>query len=121
MRKPEIITHNGIEIIYLDFSYMQNPDEIIKLEDEGCKLIRNGGFNKVFTLTNMEGMFFNNEIRNHFSHVVKENAPYVKAGAVIGLKGLISIMYNGFVKITGRNIKSFQSKAEALNYLASYK
>lgn len=64
-------------------------------------------------------MFFNNDLKKYFEQKVKGNAPYVKSGAVIGMTGLISIMYNAFVSLTGRNIKSFKSKEEALEYLIS--
>jgi len=119
MRKPEIIMHQGKEIVYIDLSGLREVAEIFKLEDESAALIQSRGLNKTLTLTNMEGMFFNNEIRSHFAEVVKNNTPYVKASAVIGLSGLISIMYNGFVSLTGRNVKSFKSRAEALEYLTS--
>lgn len=120
MRKPEIIRHNNSDIIYLDFTNMRNQAEIIRLEDEGAALIQKQKFNSALTLTNMDGMFFNNDIRNHFSKVVKGNAPFVKAGAVIGLNGLISVMYKSFIALTGRNIKLFRTKQEALDYLANY-
>lgn len=119
MRKPEIISHKGAEIIYLNFTNMRNIDEIIELESAGGKLIQEQAFGSAFTLTNMDGMFFNNEIRNHFSTVVKANTPFVKASAVIGLTGLISIMYSSFVKLSGRNIKLFKTKDDAMEYLAS--
>ena len=67
----------------------------------------------------MQGMFFNNELKKWFEEIVKLNAPHVKVGAVIGMTGLISIMYNAFVSVTGRNIKSCRSKEEALDYLSS--
>lgn len=117
MRKPEIINYNGHNIVYLDFSNMKIKDEIMKLEADGAKMIRSFPKASVLTLTNMENMFFNNEIRSYFSEIVKGNTPYVKASAVIGLTGLIGIMYNSFVAITGRNIKSFKTKEDALNYL----
>jgi len=120
MRKPEIIRRNNADIIYLDFTNMRNQAEILRLEDEGAALIQKQKFNSALTLTNMDGMFFNNDIRNHFSKVVKSNAPFVKAGAVIGLNGLISVMYKGFIALTGRNIKLFNTKQEALDYLANY-
>ena len=121
MRKPEIIKHKGADIIYLDFTNMKEQHEILRLEDEGAELIQKQKFNSALTLTNMDGMFFNNDIRNHFSRVVKENSPFVKAGAVIGLNGLISIMYKSFIALTGRNIKLFKTKEEALDYLAGFK
>ncbi|MCF8358864.1 MAG: hypothetical protein K9H26_08910 [Prolixibacteraceae bacterium] len=120
MKKPEFINHKGKTIVYLDFTNMKKKDEIIQLEDEGAKYIRSQPPKSVLTLTNMENMFFNNEIKKYFEGVVKGNAPYVKAGAVLGMSGLISIMYNAFIKITGRNIKSFKAKEEALDYLVSF-
>lgn len=121
MRKPEILKHKDASIIYLDFSNLKDIDEIIQLEDAGAALIQKQNFNSALTLTNMDGMFFNNDIRNHFSKVVKANSPFVKASAVTGLNGLISIMYKSFVTLTGRNVKLFKTKDEALNYLASFK
>jgi hypothetical protein len=119
MRKPEIISYKGKTIIYLDFTNMKDKDEIVKLEKEGSDWIRSQALSSVYTLTNMEAMFFNNDLKKWFEDIVKQNAPYVKAGAVIGMTGLISIMYNAFVTVTGRSIKSCKSKEEALEYLAS--
>jgi hypothetical protein len=117
MKQPEIIYHKGKAILYLDFTNMKDKAEIIKLEEDGVAYIRKQPLNSVLTLTNMESMFFNNELKKYFEEVVKGNAPHVKAGAVIGMTGLISVMYNAFVTVTGRNIKSFRSKEEALDYL----
>ena len=119
MRGPELIDYKGKTILYLDFTNMKNVDEIKKLEDDGVEYMRKQPLHSVLTLTNMENMFFNNELKKYFEEKVKGNAPFVKSGAVIGLTGLISIMYNAFVSITGRNIKSFKSKDEALEYLIS--
>jgi len=118
MRQPEIINHKGKAIMYLDFKNMKDRNEILKLEEDYAAYIRKQPLNSVLTLTNMENMFFNNELKKYFEETVKGNAPYVKAGAVIGMTGLISIMYNAFVTVTGRNIKSYKSKEEALDYLA---
>jgi len=117
MRQPEVINHKGKTILYLDFTNMKDKDEIMKLESDGAAYIRKQPLNSILTLTNMEGMFFNNELKKFFEETAKGNAPYVKTGAVIGMTGLISIMYNAFVSVTGRNIKSLKNKQEALDYL----
>jgi hypothetical protein len=117
MKKPEIILHKGKTVLYLDFTNMRDKDEIMKLEDDGAAYIRKQPLNSVLTLTNMDNMFFNNDLKKYFEEKVKGNAPFVKAGAVIGMTGLISVMYNAFVTVTGRNIKSLKSKEEALDYL----
>lgn len=120
MKKPQIIHHKGAEIIYLDFSNMKGESDIIRLEDEGARLIQKHAFNTALTLTNMDGMYFNNTIRTHFIQRVQENTPHVKASAVIGLNGLIAMMYNSFVVLSRRNVKQFRKKEEALDYLASF-
>jgi hypothetical protein len=117
MKQPELIHFKGKVIVYLDFSNMKEKAEIMALEKRGSDYIRSQPMNSVYTLTNMEGMFFNNEIKKYFEEIVKGNAPYVRAAAVIGLSGLISIMYNAFVTVTGRNIKSLKTKEEAMEYL----
>ncbi|HPR33070.1 MAG TPA: hypothetical protein PLK12_13290 [Prolixibacteraceae bacterium] len=120
MKEPEIITYKGKTIVYLDFTNMKNKDEIIALENKGAEYIRRQAPKSALTLTNMENMFFNNELKSWFADMVKGNAPYVKAGAVLGMSGLISIMYNAFLQMTGRNIKAFKTKEEALEYLVSF-
>jgi hypothetical protein len=62
-------------------------------------------------------MHFNNEIKELFQNFIKGNKPYVKAGAVIGLNGLQQIIYNGLMKLTGREIKSFASFESAKDWL----
>ena len=119
MKKTESINYKGKNILYLDFSNMKNKEEIICLEKDGSTLIRSQNLNSVYTLTNMDGMFFNSDIKKFFEEMVKLNAPYVRAAAVIGMSGLISVMYNAFVTVTGRNIKSFRTKEDALEYLIS--
>lgn len=119
MRKPEIIHYKGNEIVYLDFSGMRNNEEIMNLENEGSALIRSKPLGSVYTLTNMDGMYFNNQLKAYFESIVKLNAPHVKKGAVMGMNGLISIMYNAFLSVTGRSIKSFRTKEDALEYLIS--
>jgi hypothetical protein len=118
MRKPEIINYKGKSIVCLDFTGMKNKEEIMRLESDGANYIRSQPVNSVYTLTSMEGMFFNNELKKYFEDTAKGNSPYVIAGAVIGMTGLISIMYNAFVTVTGRVIKSCKNKEEALEYLA---
>lgn len=120
MRKPEIIKHKEKEILYINFSNLKKKEQIIELKDLSGNLIQQQEVNSVLALTNLEGMFFDYEIRSHFIQVAKKNTLHIKASAIIGLYGLLSVLYNGFIKITGRNIKQFKTKKEALEYLSSF-
>lgn len=117
MRKPEIIYQNGKEIVFNDYSNLRDPKEIIELVREGSRFIRSKPANSVLSLINVENMFFNNDVRNELQDNVKMNNLHVRKSAVYGLSGLISVMFNSFLKFTGRNVKSFKSKEEAIAYL----
>ena len=103
----------------MDFTNLNNVQEIKSLINESVAHIRKQPQNSLLTLTNIEGMHFSNEIKDLFGDFIKGNKPYVKAGAVVGLSGLQQILYNGLMKITGRDIKSFGSINEAKDWLVS--
>ncbi len=120
MRKPKVIKYKGHEIVYLDFSNMRKKDSIIGTERAAGEYIQNQDFNSLLVLSNMENMIFDHETRDFFLQVVKKNAPYIKAAAVIGVYGLMSIVYDDFIKQSGRNLKLFKTRTEALDYLISF-
>ena len=101
----------------MDFSNLKNPSEIQNLIKESTSYIRLQAPASVLTLTNIQGMHFNTEIKGLFNDFIKGNKPYVKAGAVIGISGMQQIIYNGLMKVTGRDIKAFETAEEAKNWL----
>ncbi|WP_066633571.1 SpoIIAA family protein [Labilibacter marinus] len=116
--RVSLIEHKGAKVAYLNFSGLKTIEEAEKAIQESKNYIRIQPENSVLTLSNMENMHFNSDIKNEFSTFIGGNKPYVKAGAVIGLSGLLRIIYNGVNKITGRNIKSFDTKEDALDWLS---
>jgi hypothetical protein len=118
MSNTQHLVHNRKPIFHMDFSNLNNPAEIKGLIDESIRYIRTQPPSSVLTLTNIQGMHFSNEIKGMFNDFIKGNKPYVKAGAVIGISGLQQIVYNGLMKVTGRDIKAFSSAEEAKNWLA---
>ena len=121
MRQPEIINIGGVEITYLDFSNLKSKEDIMGQIELFGNFIRRKPANSVRTLTNLDGMYFNTEIYNTFVKYVNANNPHVCESAVIGLKGLIQIFYNCFVKLTGRNVIICNTKEEAIARLSEPK
>jgi hypothetical protein len=118
MSKPQQLVHKKKIIFYMDFSNLNNKSEIKNLIDESIRHIRSQPALSLLTLTNIEGMHFNSEIRDLFNDFIKGNKPFVKAGAVVGLAGLQQIVYNSLMKVTGRDIKAFSNPDEAKDWLA---
>jgi hypothetical protein len=65
-------------------------------------------------------MYFNTEVYTAISDYARMNEPYVKASAVVGLSGLMMIFYNGFLKLSKRDVRAFSTEEEAVNYLLEY-
>ena len=50
---------------------------------------------------------------------LKKNKSYIKASAIVGITGLKQIVFNGLMRITGRDIKSFSTIEQAKSWLIS--
>lgn len=119
MARTQVITHKGVTIFQMDFSNLHNANEISAVMNESIAYIRNKPFNSLYCLTNISGMHFSSEIKDMFQNFVKGNKPFVKASSVVGLSGLQMVVYNGLMKITGRDIKSFSTMDAAKDWLVS--
>jgi hypothetical protein len=119
MDRVQIIQHQGKKILYIDFTSLDSVDLISSVLQEVKTYVHAQPPFSVYSLVNVEGMHFNNKVKEMFTEVVKSNKPYVKASAVIGVSGLLQIMFNGLMKITGREVKSFNSLELAKNWLVS--
>ena len=120
MKRTEILQNNGKTTFYMDFSGLKNENDIAELIEEGKLFIRTQPPKSIFTLSNVDDMHFNIPIKDLFTEFIKGNSTYVKAGAVIGVSGLIQIVLNGIMKVTGRNFRSFGDIESAKNWLNSH-
>jgi len=119
MNEPQVIVYKDKSIIYLDYSNLRTKEEICAMVEKSKNFIARQPLKSALTLTNFSGMYFNTEIFNIVTSYAKLNAPYVRKGAVMGLNGLMQIFYNGFYKLTGRDVKAFSNMEDAKNYLVS--
>jgi hypothetical protein len=103
----------------MDFSALSDLTEIKSVISQSIKHIRSQPLASVLALTNIKDMRFSNEVKDEFNSFMKGNKPHIKASAVVGLSGLQQIVYNGLMRITGRDIKSFNTLNEAKDWLVS--
>jgi hypothetical protein len=114
------INHQGKRIFFLDFSNLKSENEIKSVIEESKTIIRQQALGTTICLANIEEMHFNNQIKDIFLDFVKGNKPYMKASAIIGVKGLRQILFNGIMKVSGRDVKSFDSENQAKEWLISH-
>ncbi|MGI6132432.1 MAG: hypothetical protein ACOYES_11240 [Bacillota bacterium] len=83
------VKHKGADITRIDFSNLQNEQEIKDVINLAKKEIAKGGHNSALTLTILSKMRFNTEILNMFKSYLADNKPYVKNGAIVGVDSSI--------------------------------
>jgi len=115
----QYLTVNTKTILYVDYSELKNPEEIINILDQTAKEIRNKPAESVLILSNFTNISFNKELTAAMKEFVAKNKPYIKKSAVIGIDGLIAIVFKSLVTLTGRKINDFKTKEEALKFLAN--
>jgi hypothetical protein len=121
MEEVQIIEYKGKKIVYIDFQdhNFQDINKIKKIIDASKALIVSHPLNSVISLTNCTGLRFSSQLIEVFKEFTEFNKPYVKTGAVIGIMGLQKVAYDAVMKFSKRNIQTFSTKEEALEWLAN--
>lgn len=116
MKRVQLIEYKGKKITSLDFSSCDKkliPDLI----EEAEALVKTQPLNSVLTLTDLTDFRFDAKMIELFKELTAHNKPYVKAGAIIGIKGLQKVAYDAVMRFSNRNIPLFSDRQEALEWL----
>ncbi len=118
MGRTRFIEFEGRKILMLDFSGISDPSSAIEAVSEARALVgRQQPDGSLLTLTNVTGSHFDSGVLKAIRELVEHNKPYVRAGAVVGLAGLMKVVFNTLMHLTGRQLKSFDDMDDAKAYL----
>ncbi len=118
MKKCSVINHRGVDIVFVDLS-KANSQQTVEIFAEASTLIETFPKKSVRIYTDGTGAVYNRESIAALKDFTTHNTPYVKASAVTGAEGLRMLAVNAAASVTGRQIKAFATRAEALDWLAS--
>lgn len=120
MERARYIKHNGKMILLYDFSNLPTEDAR-QLMDYCPGLIRSMPAKSVLTLTDVTGLNFDEQLKEAFKELARQNTPYVLAGAVVGVTGWKKIVYMASLRLSGRdNLHLFDDVVSAREWLAAY-
>jgi len=105
MAGVEFIRHQGAEILYIDFSYTQSKEDVVRVIEESKQLIADRTPMSVLTLTNITQAYFDRDISQELKGLAAHNKPFVKAGAVIGLTNTRRIIYTTVLFFSKRKLE----------------
>ena len=116
MEKVRFISHKGKEILLLDFENA-SVDDVKTISEQGKALIRQQPEKSLLTLTNATNLQLTSETTQTMKDLAAHNKPYVIAGGVLGVEGLRKVVFNTVLRMTGRNLRAFNTQEEAMDWL----
>src|SRR5258705_2787696 len=101
MDSTGFITHKGKRIFFVDFSDC-TPDEILSRIEGSRSIIQSQPEASVLTLTYVRNARFDRRVSQSLKEYSRDNKPFVKAAAIVGLNGLMQIILHALVMFTRR-------------------
>lgn len=117
MSRVQFLTHKGKRILLIDFSGLR-AEEVLPVIAEARRVIGLQAEQSVLTLTDLTQMHFDSTVTAALKEYAAHNKPYVKAAAVVGATGLLSVVKQGVELAAARNLRSFSSREEAKEWLS---
>jgi hypothetical protein len=119
MDRAKFIVHKGKEIFIMDCRDA-SLDEMNKIIEECILQVRKHPEKSVLTLTISGGSAFSGETISKLKEVARDNTPYVKAGAIVGVTGLYKVVFNAVAMFSKRRFYLFVTVDEAMDFFADY-
>jgi hypothetical protein len=119
MPEVKFIDHGGERVLLMDFSKARDDREMVETAEEVMRLVRlTGQQGSIRGLIDFSGTPFNKVMRESMMKMSRNNGPYMKSVAFVGLGVLLSSLFKGLLFITGRsNHKVFSTRGDALDWL----
>jgi hypothetical protein len=109
---------DGKNIIFIDFSNAISINDFNVVIEQVKQVMPKYAEKSVCTITNMENVRFDSNIKDIFVKYVEFNKPYVKYGVAVGMDGIKKKMIEGILKLGGRsNFHFCFTKEEAVKWL----
>ncbi len=119
MERAKFVTHKNAQIFIMDCRDA-SLDEMNAIIEECILQVRKQPEKSVLTLTISGGSAFSGDTIAKLKEVARDNTPYVKAGAIVGVTGLYKVVFNAVAMFSKRRFYLFDTVDEAKDFLADY-
>jgi hypothetical protein len=117
MNRVEFVSHRGMRILQIDYGGLAAGDELQQVIDQASSAMAGEPPGSVLGLINLSGLRYSLRAMRMLSEKGAENAPYIRARAVIGLPPVAMPVLEEVGPFTSRPIRAFESREEALDWL----
>lgn len=112
------VSHRNQRVLILDLSD-GTLEDISAVIDRGSSVIQRAEPKSILTLTDVTNVIVRDISTRQLVDFVSGNKPFVKAAAVVGLSGITKSILATTNLVTGRSIKPFDSRDQALDWLVA--
>ncbi len=112
------VNYKGKQIGIVDFGYT-TPEEAIAVMVEGQAQIRKLPPKSALILTDATHAVYSRDSAAALKAFSRGNTPYIKASAVVGVEGVLFILMQAVIRVTGRHYHVCKTRAEAMEWLIS--
>lgn len=118
MKAFEIIPYKGKNIAMVDISNTTTEQVLVALVDAQKKISKMPE-NSVLIMTDGTNAAYNKDTGAAMKEFLAKNTPYIRASAVVGVEGLKAVLQTTVAMTTKREIASFSTRGEAMDWLAA--
>jgi hypothetical protein len=111
--------HNGVQILMLDLTDSRDVQENIAGFEQAEQIIVKLPARSVRLLTNVTHAHYSSEAVDRMKQFSKTVTPQMLASAAVGVGGIKRIIVQSLIRLTGRDIRMFDSAEQALDWLAA--
>lgn len=119
MNRLETVIHKGKKIVQVDLSNSQ-PEDTLKVLPAARALIGQYPAKSALVLTDVTNAVYNKDVAAAIKEFVSSNTPFVQASAIVGADGVRQVLLQTVIMITRREIKTFQNREAAKEWLCTH-
>ena len=119
MGRIQFVIHKDKKILLEDFTNITVGSDFDKTIREAQAVIASQPPKSVLACFDATNCSFNTEMLNKMKKFTKANTPYIKKTTVIGINGLLQVALSAVSKFSGREFNTFNTREEAMDFLAS--
>lgn len=122
MSEVKYMDHKGRQILLIDFSSGHGPESLVETGEKAMHIVRSSGKpHSILGLLDLSGTRLTKTVRNTMKRMSKNNGPYMKSVAFVGMGMVLTPFLKGVLILTKRkNHRVFHTREEALNWLGKH-
>ena len=118
MGRISVVEHRGKRILLQDFSGVRAGEEFDRALAEAKTYIASQPPKSVLSVFDATKALYNTAVLGALKDFTRHNEPYMKASAVVGVEGILSVALLAVSAFSGRQFKGFPDRQAAMDWLS---